>query len=234
MHDLDRTLLEYGSEEVDQEGERESFEYAEEDGFEQETEGEGETEGEIADSPFSEVEEIDLASELLAITDEGELDQFLGGLMKRASKAAGKFLKSPTGRALGGILKAAAKKALPVAGKAAGAFFGGPAGAALGGKLASLAGQQFGLELEGLSEEDAQFEVARQFVRLGGAATVKAADAPPTVQPMSAAQAAMAAAARRHAPGLLGRHGNAASGSWAGGRSGRWIRRGRKIILLGV
>ena len=232
MHDLDRTLLELGSEEIDQE--TENYEYVEEDAF-SEIEGEGETEGEIegeiADSPFSEVEEIDLASELLAITDEAELDQFLGGLMKRAAKAAGKFMASPTGLALGGILKAAAKKALPIVGQAAGTFLGGPAGAALGGQLASLAGQKFGLEVEGLSQEDAQFEVARQFVRLGGAAAARATYARPGREPMSAAQAAMAAAARRYAPGLLG---PGASAGWGGGRSGRWIRRGRKIIVIGV
>ena len=154
--------------------------------------------------------------------------------MKKAAKAGGKFMQSPTGQALGGILKAAAKKALPIVGQAAGGFLGGPAGAALGGKLASLAGQQFGLEVEGLSEEDAQFELARQFVRLGGAASVRAAYASPRMDPMSAAQAAMAAAARRHAPGLLGPYADGGSSGWAGGRSGRWFRRGRKIILVGV
>ena len=222
MHDMDRTLLEFAPG-VDQEGE--NFEYVEENGFEGEAGGEEET----ADSPFSEVEEIDLANELLGITDEGELDLFIGGLMKRAARAAGSFLRSPRGRALGGILKAAARKALPILGRAAGGFIGGPVGGALGGRLASLAGQRLGLELEGLSDEDAQFEMARQFVRLGGAAAVRATAGPANLAPMTAAQGAMLAASRRYAPGLVPQ-GRGAYGT----RTGRWYRRGRRIVLVGV
>ncbi len=217
MHDIDRTQLEFDPEASAYEGD---FEYSEE---------VGDTE---AESPFSEVEEMELASELLTVTDEAELDQFLGKLMKRA----GRFMKSPVGRALGGILRTAAKQALPIVGKAAGGFFGGPVGAAIGGKLASAAGQAFGLELEGLSAEDAEFEVARNFVRFAGAAAAKAASAPPTTPPPAAARVAAVAAAKRHAPGLL-QAGVSAAGPPAGGvpgRTGRWVRRGRAIIVLGV
>jgi hypothetical protein len=214
MHDIDRTQLEFDEYE-DQEND---FEF---DGREF-----GETSDMEADSPFSEVEEMELASELLAVSDEAELDQFLGKLMKRA----GKFMKSPVGRALGGVLRNAARQALPLAGKAAGGFFGGPVGAALGGQLASTAGRTFGLELEGLSAEDAEFEVARNFVRFAGAAAANAAKAPASVSPSNAAQSAVAAAAQSHAPGLL----RPSLNGVRGGRSGRWIRRGRKIVLLGV
>ncbi|MCI0488053.1 MAG: hypothetical protein L0229_15795 [Blastocatellia bacterium] len=217
MHDIDRTQLE-----SDYEAYESDFEFA--------FEGESEFYGE-ADSPFSEAEEMEFAVELLEVTDEAELDYFLGSLIKRGAQAVGKFIKSPTGKALGGLLKGAAKKALPMVGKAVGTYFGGPAGGAIGGKLASGAGKLFGLELEGLTGEDQEFEVARQIVRLAGTAAKKAAMAPPSAPPQAAARSAFASAAKQFAPGLIGSAAGVATGS---GRSGRWVRRGRKIILYGV
>ena len=55
----------------------------------------------------------------------------------------------------------------------------------MGSKLASAAGSMFGLELEGLSYEDQEFEVAKQVVRLGGAAANIAAQAPQSAPPAS-------------------------------------------------
>ncbi len=199
--------------------------------FAEESEVYGETDTE---SPFSEVEEMELAAGLLEITDETELDQFLGSLIKRAGRAVGTVVKSPVGRALGGILKGAAKRALPIAGRAIGTYFGGPAGGAIGGQLASRAGSLFGLELEGLSAEDQEFEVAKQFVRLAGAATKNAVLTPPTTDPQTAAKTAVATAAQKFAPGLLGRGITMGVMPGVRGRSGRWIRRGRNIIILNV
>lgn len=212
-------------------------------------EGEGEGEwgyeaGELGyegEGPFSEEDEIEMAAELLSISEPGELDQFLGSLIKKAGRAAGKFIRSPTGQALGGLLKKAAKKALPTVGKAVGTYFGGSAGGALGSKLATAGGQIFGLEVEGMSAEDQELQVARRFVRLAGDAATKAAQAPAAAPPQQAARTALAAAARTHAPGLL-RGGGLGAGMAAGlrqpgarrGRGGRWIRRGNKIILLGA
>jgi hypothetical protein len=195
--------------------------------------GEFEAEEEM---PINESMEMELAAELLDVSNEEELEQFLGSLIKKAGRAVGSFVRSPVGKALGGILKAAAKKALPVAGGALGAYLGGPAGARIGSQLASKAGRVFGLELEGLSPEDQEFEVARKFVRMASSAARMAAKAPATVSPQTAAKKAFAVAARRHAPGLL-RISTPYSMQTAGygyGRSGRWIRRRNKIILLGV
>ncbi|HXH01989.1 MAG TPA: hypothetical protein VNN09_01590 [Candidatus Competibacteraceae bacterium] len=186
MHDIDRTLTEFEPEA--EEYEADQFEYY----------GEPETDG-----VFDEAEEMELAAGLLEVTDEAELDQFLGDLIKKAGRAAGQFVRSSTGQALGGILKGAASKALPIVGGALGTAIGGPAGAAIGGKLASTAGRLFGLELEGLSPEDQEFEVARRFVRFAGEAVKNAALAAPGAAPQAAAKAAAMAAARRYAPGLL-------------------------------
>lgn len=225
MHDIDRTKLEMG-------WEAEPFASGEF-GYE----SNGEWYGEYGfEGPFDEAEEMELAAQLLEITDEAELDQFLGDVFKKVSGAVGKVIKSPIGRQLGGILKGVAKKVLPVAGGALGTFFGGPAGGAIGSKLASTAGKMFGLELEGMSAEDQEFEVARRFVRFAGEAAKNAAQIPPTTPPAAAAQKAAIAAAQQHAPGLLsgGPTSNGAKPGDGQARTGRWIRRGRTITLLGV
>jgi len=64
-------------------------------------------------------------------------------------------------------------------------------------------------------------------------AAQKAASAPASMPPQRAAASALTAAARRHAPGLL-RGGSFSPVVSGGSRTGRWIRRGRKIIVLGV
>jgi hypothetical protein len=93
------------------------------------------------------------------------------------------------------------------------------------------------MELEGLSQEDQEFEVARQFVKFAGEAAKQAAETSPNVPPQEAAKSAVVAAAQQYAPGLLRPTTPpppAASGGAARGRSGRWIRHGRTIILLGA
>jgi hypothetical protein len=100
--------------------------------------------------------------------------------------------------------------------------------------VASAAGRLVGLELEGLSPEDQEFEVAKRVVRLAGAATKKAATAERKMPPQAAAKAAVVAAAKKHAPGLL-RPATPTMMSGPGAkRSGRWIRRGANIVLMGL
>jgi hypothetical protein len=226
MHDVDRTQLEAAD---SGEFELDSGEFE----FEHDYEASSGMEGE---GLLNEMDEMELAAEFLEVQDEAELDQFIGKLIGRVAKGAGKFFRSPLGQKLGGLLKGAAKKLLPVAGKALGAAFGGPLGAAVGGKLAAGAGDLLGLELEGLSPEDREFEAARQYVRFATAAVAQAAAAPASQPPESVAQNAATDAARAHAPGLVkprpGAGGAVRYGS--GRRTGRWIRRGNRIVLLGV
>jgi hypothetical protein len=180
--------------------------------------------------------EIELAAELLSVSDEQELDQFLGKIMRGARG----ILNTAAGKKLKDLLRKTAGKALPLAGQAIGGYFGGDRGATFGGQVASAGGQLFGLETEGLSPEDRELQVARQFVRLAGDAAQKLSDAPSGGNPASAAQNALLAAARRHAPGLASRMRDGASTSGGGPGnsrsedSGRWIRRGGKIVVLGV
>jgi hypothetical protein len=223
MHDVDRTqpLIESDIDGSEMEGTD----------FEEPGQGEG---------PFDPATEMELTSNFLEIGDEQELDQFLGDLIKKAGRSVGKFVKSPAGQALTGILKSAASQALPVLGGAVGTAFGGPAGGMIGSQLASSAGGLFGLELEGLSPEDREWEVARQFVKFAGDAAAKAAQAPPTASPQTVARSAAVSAARKHAPGLLrptngaAMNGAAMAAAEGARRTGRWVRRGRHIVLLGV
>jgi uncharacterized protein (DUF697 family) len=167
-----------------------------------------ETEGEIShnEGTFNEVTEMELASELLSIQSEMELDQFLGKLFKKAVGAATNFARSSTGRALGSMLKGLAKKALPLAGKALGSFIAPGIGTAIGGALGTAASNLFELELEGLSAEDREFETARAFIRFAGN-SAKRATSTRAANPSSAARTAIVNSARRYAPGLLARRG---------------------------
>lgn len=261
MHNIDRTNLEssYGEYAGEYTGEY-AGEYAGEYPGEFETTEFGhefggsheyETFGEYGhEGPFSEAEEMELAAELLTISNEAELEQFFGKLFKKA----GGFLRSGIGRTIGGALKGIAKKALPILGSTVGNIFVPGLGGVIGGKLASAAGGMFGLELEGLSHEDQEFEVARQIVRLGAAAASNAAQANPSAPPAQVAQAALTTAAQQFAPGLLrntamqtGGVMGAGTGGQVGAQfgtrhgrrcshkgTGRWVRRGNSIILLGV
>jgi hypothetical protein len=200
-------------------------------GHEGEYEGEWRHEGEFGETEvLGEAEVMELANELLGVSNEAELDLFLGSLIKRVGSAAGKIIKSPVGQALGGILKGAVKKALPLAGTALGAFVGGPLGAQIGGGLANAAGSALGLEAEAMNSEDREFEGAKTFVQMAGDAVSKTLAAHPDADPVATARAAVMAAARRHAPGLLGSE--AGVPGTRHHRSGRWVRHGRNIIIL--
>jgi len=219
MHDIDRTMGRTNMETAFEfQGEEESETY--------------EFQGEHESGVFHEEELNELATELLSVANDKELEQFLGDVFKKVGSAVGSFVKSPVGQQLGGMLKGVAKQALPVAGAALGNLIVPGVGGAIGGKLASAAGQMFGLELEGLSNEDRDFEVAKQFVKLAADATQTATQAPPGTSPAQIAKQALTQAAQKFAPGLLGNgHSAAAQGGQA---HGRWVRKGRKIVLYGV
>ena len=95
-------------------------------------------------------------------------------------------------------MKGAIKKSLPGIGSAAGGFPVPDEGASDGTQVAPP-----GLEPQSLSPEDQEFEVAKQLVRVAGAAAQKAASMPAAAAPVTAAKVAVTEAARRHAPGLL-------------------------------
>lgn len=225
MHDIDRTQMEL-------ESEAPNFETEE---FEYEEESEEEFEEEYGESMLNEAEELELASELLGVGSEAELDQFLGNVIKSLARKAGKVISSPLGKSVGRMLKGVAGKLVPIAGGALGGMVGGPLGAKIGSGLASAAGSALGLEAETLEQEDLEFEGAKQFARLAADTVQKAIDAPTSADPKAVAKTAVVSAVKKYAPGLInGAQSSAASASRQRGRSGRWLRRGNSIVLLGV
>ncbi|HEX8395196.1 MAG TPA: hypothetical protein VF665_22805, partial [Longimicrobium sp.] len=181
MHNLDRTLNEFS--------------------FQNEYEGgwSGETYGEV----LNEADEMALAAELLSVSSEQELEQFLGKLVSRVAGAARGFAQSQAGQALGGILKDAAGKALPVVGGAIGGALGGAQGAQWGQRIGAGAKGMLGWELEG-GDGEAEFETARNLVRVAAdALQTLAQNGPTAAAPAAAAKQVAIQAAQRQAPELL-------------------------------
>jgi uncharacterized protein (DUF697 family) len=216
------------------------------------------------ESIFETDPESALVTELLGARTDEELDQFLGKLARGVIRGATSFVKSPIGRALGGVLKNVAKTALPMVGGALGSMVLPGVGTALGSKLGSMAGNLLeDHEIAALGEEQAQQEAARRYIRFAGAAYRNAARTPRSVPPRVAIRAAALSAARTHAPGLL-RPGGRGYGwrdrrrgftsaldfpyddtDWVeqpgdpyavpiGATSGRWVRRGNRVTLIGL
>src|ERR1043166_6475592 len=161
MHDIDRTQVGYGYE-------LENGPYG-------------------SNGSQAETDEMELAAGLMEVSSEEEFENFLGDLISRAVQAAGGFLSSPSGKALAGLLKGAAKQILPVVQQVAGTEGRGE------------------MEMEGsggyLSEEEMEardWEAAQTFVNLAQEAAVNAAQAPPDADPKAVAHKAVADAAQVH------------------------------------
>jgi hypothetical protein len=90
----------------------------------------------------------ELAAELLDVMNESELENFVGQLVAEAARDAGRPLPANEHRALVAELRSAAARTLPT------------------------------LELEGMSPEDRDFEIARQFVRFSQARAAAGAARP--------------------------------------------------------
>jgi hypothetical protein len=239
MHNIDRTQQEMGWN--GQHEDRGEFEFDDSeyeiygelyDEAYDETDGEFEFEFEF-EGPLDEAEEMELAAELLEITDEEELDQFIGKMFKKIGKKVGKVIPKAIRKPLGGMLKGVGRKLLPIAGAALGNLAVPGLGGMVGGRLASMAGQALGLELEGLSPEDQEFEIARGYVRLASDAAENAAMAPHNAPPAAVAKGALALASQKHAPGLVGKQRNRQNKNGRGS-SGTWERRGSSVILHGL
>jgi hypothetical protein len=145
-----------------------------------------------------ETENITKAWELLDVTSEAELRAFLGELVAAGARRSG-GLSVDVQRALIDRLARAAQQTLPtLAG-----ILGGAAN--LGDWQTSptaMASRVYGLSLEGISAEDRDYEIARQFVRFAQAGTREAARRRTAAPAAPTADAALVAAAMEFAPGL--------------------------------
>lgn len=215
MHDIDRALFEM-----------------------EQGESGGDREG-----PLQETYELEMAAELLEVTNEAELDRFLGGVIQKAVGGRRSSSGADVGDAVGGLLKGVARHALPRLGRAVGEDIAPGVGGNIGAKLGRFVGGQLGLELEGLSQEDRELEAARAFANFANETASIAVAAPPNVPPTVAATKAAAGAARTHLPELVpvikalsppgqsqqARRDRPQSGQWE-----RWGTEGRHLLVRNV
>ncbi|HAB19744.1 MAG TPA: hypothetical protein PLX89_12655 [Verrucomicrobiota bacterium] len=277
MHDIDLTQPEFG------EAEAWEAESTEAEALETEAES-AEAESE---SPFSEAEEELFAAELLEVTGEEELEQFLGRMINHLANRPGPvggFVQKAR-QPFFGLLRAVAKKALPTVGAAVGSAIPIPGvGTAVGAALGKSAARLFEAELESYEGEDREFERARRFVRFAGSSAKQGARRSSGRNSRSASIRGMQAALRKKRRQAqrqrsarqrsMSQGSSASSGAdqdddsgsdisdssddstaasvsvneteWEGEntpppasapaprRAGRWIRRGRSIVLLGA
>lgn len=166
--------------------------------------------------------ELELAQELLEITNEAELEEFLGKLVRGVARGAGSFMRSSVGKAVGGVLRNVAKTALPMVGSALGSFVAPGIGTALGGKLGSMAAKLLEAEeRETMGEAEAELEAARRYVRWANGTVRTAMRAPYGVPPRTVARSAAVSSARRYAPTLL-RPSSGRRSQWRSRRAPRW------------
>jgi hypothetical protein len=142
---------------------------------------------------FKESDEMELAAELLDAAAAGELGRFVATAMRRLHRLSG----APVQQAavlhdLQPRIENTLRQLLPDSIRAPHR----PDGADIQATAHTL-----GLELEGLSPEDMEFEVARQLVRFMTDAARQAAT--PGIPTDVAARRAIVLAARRYAPGLF-------------------------------
>lgn len=202
--------------------EYENFEY-------QEYEGETLNEGEV----FNEGELLELASEMLEVNSEAELDQFIGKAIRKAARKLRRAVRSPLGNALGGYLKGLAKAAIPLGAGALGGMVAGPLGTRIGSSLAKSGLGMIGFEAETLEAEDQEFEGAKAYAKTLGSAVQSAVQAPPTVDPIEVARQSVQAARAKYTAGNLG-------GTSSQKRhlkfptQGKWYRNGEDLVLRGI
>lgn len=195
---------------------------------------------EAEDDVLADETEMALAAELLEVSGAAELESYLADLVAKVNPRGAAGLRTALGQAVLGLLKRAVRPMLPIRSSGAG---GATQGAAP--DLKTRAARIFGIEIEGMSPEDKEFEVARHVVRFAAGTVINAmrpgfdgagrnlgaaggggADAPAL---RAKAQAALALGARHHAPGLLAQ---AARAPAQGSTQGRWQRQGDRIIVL--
>jgi hypothetical protein len=214
-----------------------------------------------AEQLLSEAEEMELAMELLGVSNEDEMEQFLGKMFRgigRGLKKVGRFIGRKVLPKIGGALKGLAKKALPFVGGALGSLIPIPGvGTALGSALGSAVSKALEMEFGELESEEAELEVARRLVRIAASAAQQASGAPPNADPESVVRNALLAAVRAHVPTFAaneaelmaeaeaemgyedegegeGEYESGYEAEAGSAMSGRWTRRGRHIVVYGA
>jgi hypothetical protein len=155
---------------------------------------------------FNNVDTLNMAVELLEVNVKPQLGPVVRRIVRRATESIGRPLDESVAAALSGLLEVAARHTLPQ----------GMAARFAPDTDAKSKGRFFGIELEGLSPEDQEFETAKAFVHFAAEAARQAARVSERLSPSTAAQLAALLSARRHAPGWARLTRHAAAGSTTG------------------
>jgi len=135
-------------------------------------------EAESGEAALSPEQEEQFAARLLQVSNEQELEQFLGGIVNAVGRAVQGIrgaVNSPQGRAFINAITPLARAALPAIGGAIGSAIAPGAGTQIGSTLGSAASSLFEAESD---QEQEQFEAARRFVQLASGAARNVAMAP--------------------------------------------------------
>ncbi len=181
-----------------------------------------------ADFVFGDIEELELTSRFLEVTNEQEFATFLNDLMSCVSRRLDRSLTNSARRSLGRLILVAGRKVFPTTERIFGSSFNGLPQSRPGFTLVNPAGRIFGLELEGLSPEDQELEIARRFVRFAGAAAKRAAIASNYLTTEAMTKSAVECAARKYAPGLTKSAGRSIMGQTKTRDEGLWDKRKEK------
>jgi hypothetical protein len=119
-----------------------------------------------------EAQNSELAAQLLDVVNEAELEEFLRKLVKKTLNKVGRPLSAAAGAGLVSELRRTAERTLPALHIAVGDQ-GLPSAAA----ATQAASRTFGMELEGMSPEDRDFEIAREFVRFAQSEAARVTEA---------------------------------------------------------
>lgn len=164
--------------------------------------------------------EQELAMELMEISNEYELENFLGAIWDGAKK----IYNSPQGQAIKKDFVAGAKsfgkKMLPSVGRNLGSYFGGSTGGKIGGQLAGAASNWLFGEV---NEQEAMdyVKVIRKAANYLNRALSAGAWAPP--------KAMVTQAINQSARPVIAQRGYSSSQN-----SGQWIRQGNNLVLQGA
>jgi hypothetical protein len=203
MHDIDRTSFEYGSD--------------------------GELPGGTFDRPFSEAELDELATQLLEVRDEAELDQFIPAILGAATKVLPFLAKSPVGKVLTGILKDAVISGVPALG---GLFKSRSRGPQIGSDVGAAIRSE--LDWEGVPADGRDIEAARKIIAIGGGAARELAQQPPNAPPQAVTDAVQNAAKQEGVPANVPPPSPDTPPPSESTTSGQWFRRGRTIVIEGL
>jgi len=173
----------------------------------------------IRSSAHEEAQEMGLAAELLETNSPHSLHNFLRQLISNSGLSEA----SPRHKALYPYLLRIIRMTAPMA------------GSGLDHRLAAAAARIFRLELEGLSPEDQEFEVARRLVRFAQAAARETIRQSSSHNVKAAVTTALRNVAQRYAPGLslvltkpaVISHGDTPRSA----SNGQWYRKGHQIFV---